>query len=126
MDTITPFSSRTEYDPALLAFLKCHVTSFVRWDLFRLLADADGRWFDPDDLSRRLQKPRSVVETALIELADEDLVDRRTLPSGPVYRLDPAGPTARVVDRLVTAARRSQEFRQLIVARVVAQARVAS
>jgi hypothetical protein len=40
--------------------------------------------------------------------------------------MDPQGPNARVVDRLVLAARRSQEWRQLIITRVLGQSRAAS
>ena len=31
-----------QLDPALLAFVKCHVTSPVKWEVLRVLAGQDG------------------------------------------------------------------------------------
>lgn len=108
-----------EHDPAILAFLKCHVTSFLRWDLLRLLVDFGERWTDPDEAARDLHKPRPAVEAALQELADEGLVEVRPSPLTAAYRMSPLEPSTRVAERLVLAAQRNQELRQLIVARVV-------
>src|SRR5438874_2453592 len=33
-----PLAAPAELDPALLAFVKCHITSFVKWDILRVLA----------------------------------------------------------------------------------------
>jgi hypothetical protein len=127
LDTLISTPSRTGQDRALLAFVKCHLTSFLRWDLLRLMSDAEGRWFDSAELARQLQKPLPSVEATLLELETEDLVEVSRGPDGAAaYRMDPLGPTARVVERLVLSARRSQEWRQLIIARVLGQARAAS
>jgi len=33
-----------QLDPAMLAFVKCHVTSAVKWEVLRILASQDGAW----------------------------------------------------------------------------------
>jgi hypothetical protein len=111
--------TRTEYDPALLAFIKCHLTSFTRWDALRFLAEAAGRWNDAGDVARAIHRPLPAVAQTLQELAQEDLIDCQAGPDGPAFRLDPGDPSCRVVHRLVDTARESRELRQLIVARVV-------
>ena len=110
-----------QHDPALLAFVKCHVSSVLRWDLLWYLAHHAGRAFDPLTLSRALNRPAGHVESALRELAEEALIEssgaeRSTLR----YSMQPNEPTTRVVLRLIEAAQQSQELRQLIVARVAA------
>lgn len=113
-------SARIESDPALLAFLKCHVTSFLRWDILALLAATGPTWTEAAEIARELQKPLASVQAVLAELADEGLLDvDRTPRDASAYRLDPNEPTTRVVERLVSVATRSQALRQLIVARVV-------
>ena len=42
-----------QLDPALLAFVKCHVTSAVKWEVLRVLASQDGAWVCADQLARR-------------------------------------------------------------------------
>ena len=130
MDQLTPISTRDArdaHDPAVLAFVKCHLSSFLRWDLLRLLADGERRWFDAAELARQLHKPLQTVELALDELEREGVLEAQHGPHGALaYRLDPQGPSTRVVERLVLAARRSHELREIIVARVVGEARVAS
>ncbi len=127
MDNFPPAVSRVEHDPAVLAFVKCHVTSFLRWDLLRLLASYGERWTDAAEAARELHKPRDSVEVALLELEQEGVVEaRRDGPGSVVFRMDSQEPTTRVVERLVSAARRSQELRQIIVARVVSGERLAS
>jgi hypothetical protein len=126
VETILP-SGRIESDPALLAFLKCHVTSFLRWDVLAFLAGTGSTWTDADETAREIQKSRASVDAVLAELAAEGLLDVRLRPHGtPTYRLDPNEPSTRVVERLVWSATRSQELRRLIVARVVHGEQLAS
>jgi predicted transcriptional regulator len=126
VETILP-SGRVESDPALLAFLKCHVTSFLRWDILAFLVGSDPGWLDPSEIAREIQKPEANVQAVLVELATEGLVAARRGPGGRLgYRMDPDEPTTRVVERLVSTATRSQELRRMIVARVVRGAQLAS
>ena len=41
-----------QLDPALLAFVKCHVTSPVKWEVLRVLASQEGAWTRADQLAR--------------------------------------------------------------------------
>jgi DNA-binding MarR family transcriptional regulator len=127
VDNLFPSPAHLEHDPALLAFVKCHVTSFLRWDLLRLLANHGPSWTDAEEAARALHKPRSALEAALAELESEGLVQASRSPHGATaYRMDPLEPSTRVVERLVAAATRSHELRQIIVARVLGGARLAS
>jgi hypothetical protein len=116
-----PAAGAVEYDPALVAFVKCHVSSVVRWDLLWYLAQHVGLWLDAPTVSRALNKPQSQVDSALRELADEGLVETTGRDAQlPRYTMQPEEPTTRVVQRLVEAAQHSSELRRLIVARVAA------
>lgn len=127
MITFSSDHGRFEHDPAMLAFVKCHLTSFLRWDVLRLLAEQPARWLDATDAARMLHKPLPTVQSALDELEREDLVAVRRSPHDEVaYRMDPLEPSTRVVERLVAAATRSQELRQIIIARVLEATRLAS
>jgi hypothetical protein len=120
LESVSTHQGLVEHDPAILAFIKCHVTSFLRWDLLRLLATRGERWMDAAEVARELHKPLQIVETGLRELEVEELVEALRSPYGPAaYRMNPQEPSTRVVERLVAAATRSQELRQIIVARVV-------
>jgi hypothetical protein len=110
---------RVERDPALLAFIKCHLTSFTRWNALRMLAERPGCWVDPRDVARAIHKPLDAVCAVLEDLARERLVQCQDGPTGPTYCLDPTEPTSRVVGRLIDEARRHQELRQIIVSRLV-------
>src|SRR5207244_1998272 len=46
-----------QLDPALLAFVKCHVTSPVKWEVLRILATWDGAWVCADQLARTSHRP---------------------------------------------------------------------
>ena len=79
-----------QLDPALLAFIKCHVTSPLKWEVLRVLADLvlDG-----------------VVEIVPAAAADEVS-----------YRLASDEPTSVVLHRLIDAATHSQQLRGIIAA----------
>jgi DNA-binding MarR family transcriptional regulator len=107
-------------DPAVLAFVKCHLTSVARYEVLRALALDGGGWRSPAELARQLHHPEAQVGRTLAELAAEGLVEEAGDPQhGPAFRLDPDDPTTRVMERLVRAATHDQELRQLIVARIV-------
>lgn len=111
----TPSSNRglPALDPALLAFIKCHVTSLARWHALRTLHDHRDQWLDVSSLGRRSGSAPEPVAQALAELAREGVVEET---SGPLYRLSSDDPTATVLGRLIAALASSLEVRQLLVA----------
>jgi hypothetical protein len=120
LDHSTLRSASPEHDPALLAFVKCHVTSFPRWDLVRVLSTYEGCWAAADELASLLRRPPAAIDEALAGLEAEGVVEARHAPSvATVYRMPPREPSTRVAERLVEAARHSRELRQIIVAHVV-------
>jgi hypothetical protein len=105
-------------DPALLAFVKCHITSPAKWEVLRVLASTDGAWVQGDQLARGTHRQIQEVATALNELVADSVVEM--LPSGtpdmPSYRLPSDEPTSVVLRRLIESATHSQELRAIIVA----------
>jgi hypothetical protein len=113
------FSSGLEpLDPALLAFIKCHVTSAARWEVLRLLAGRNGEWLSSDELARHAHVRAHDLTAALANLVDDGLVEcREGLPAAPaVYRLPVGEPTSVVLQRLIQTATHSQEARAIIAA----------
>ena len=108
-----------ELDPALLAFVKCHITSFVKWDILRSLSDHVGYWTEASALARELNRPIEKVREALDELSDEDIVEATGTRSERLYRLGDGEPTTVVICRLMTRATRSQELRRIVVAHIL-------
>ncbi len=111
----------SELDPAILAFVKCHVTTPVKWDTLRLMSERPGRWLGVEDIARSIHTPERLVERALGELAREDVVEemRSGDPSDTSYRLPTSEPTTVVLQRLVRAAMASQELRSIIAAHLL-------
>jgi hypothetical protein len=105
-------------DPALLAFVKCHITSPAKWEVLRVLASQNGAPVTGEQLVRVTHRPMPEVATALDELVADDLV--QALPGSGAdqvsYRLPADEPTSVVLHRLFEAATRSQELRAIIVA----------
>ena len=109
MTLFAPLSgSSEEIDPALLAFVKCHVTSPLKWEALRVLASREGEWLGAAELSRVLHRD---VTPALRELSQEGVVEE-----GPDanYRLSPTEPTTVVLRRLIAAATHNQQLRAVI------------
>jgi hypothetical protein len=111
-----------ELDPALLAFVKCHITSFVKWDVLRSLSEHVGFWLEPATLARELNRPADKVQDAIDELTREGIVESIGTGSDRVYRLNDGEPTTVVVTRLMTRATRSQELRRIVVAHILQEA----
>jgi hypothetical protein len=107
-----------QLDPALLAFVKCHVTSPVKWEVLRLLASQDGAWVRADELARTSHRQPCELTAAITDLAADGVVE--TLPAGAPadvsYRLLADEPTSVVLHRLIEAATHSQELRAIIAA----------
>ena len=112
----------SELDPALLAFVKCHITSFVKWDVLRSLSDGVGFWTEPSVLARELNRPTEKVASALDELSREGIVEIAGPEDQPVYRMREGEPTTVVVNRLMTRATRSQDLRRIVVAHILQEA----
>src|SRR3954453_11148988 len=100
-----------QLDPALLAFVKCHITSPVRWEVLRILASQDGAWMRAELLQRQSHRPPPELQLALSELVGDGLVEMQATPSPEdvSYRLPADEPTSIVLHRLIEAATHSQE-----------------
>ena len=107
-----------QLDPALLAFVKCHVTSALKWEALRVLAGQEGTWLRTEQLTRATHSKTAELTLALAELVNEGVVEE--LPAGSAqdvsYRLPPSEPTSVVLRRLIDEATRNQELRSIIVA----------
>jgi hypothetical protein len=103
----------------LLAFVKCHITSFVKWDVLRALAEQTGSWTDSSSLARDMARPMPKVDEALAELRAEGLVESLGPIDERVYRLNTDEPTTVVLKRLIAKVTRSQELRRIVVAHIL-------
>ncbi len=119
VDNLSSLSSGRVYDPAILAFVKCHITSFAKWDVLRLLADNAGQWLTLQAIAMELNRPPATVGAALHSLAAEHVIEEAGQGETMAYRLPAEDPTAAVVRRLIAAATRSQELRRIVVANVL-------
>jgi DNA-binding MarR family transcriptional regulator len=111
MTLYAPSPGSEEFDPALLAFVKCHVTSPPKWEALRVLATEEGRWLTALELARATHKDVQAVTAAISELSREGVIEERP---GPTYRLPPREPTTVVLRRLIATTTHSQELRALI------------
>ncbi|MDQ6675611.1 MAG: hypothetical protein M3069_33585 [Chloroflexota bacterium] len=107
-------------DPAMLAFIKCHVTSAVKWEVLRILASRDGGWVSADQLARSSHRPPAALSQALADLATDGVVEilDSATPSDVSYRLPADEPTSVVLHRLIEAATHSLELRAIIAAQL--------
>jgi hypothetical protein len=107
-----------QLDPALLAFVKCHVTSSVKWEVLRVLASQEGAWVSADQLARSSHRQRCELDEAIAGLAADDVVEVRQAltPEGVSYRLPADEPTSVVLHRLIEAATRNRDLREIIAA----------
>jgi hypothetical protein len=111
-----------QLDPALLAFVKCHVTSPVKWEVLRVLASQDGAWIRAEQLARQTHRPLDELTPAIADLAADGVVEvlpALSMPAAPEdvsYRLPADEPTSVVLHRLIEAATHSQELRAIIAA----------
>jgi DNA-binding IclR family transcriptional regulator len=107
-----------QIDPALLAFVKCHVTSPLKWEALRVLAAQDGTWLGIQQLARATHKPPAELSPTLTELVSEGVLEELQLEATDdlSYRLSPTEPTSVVLHRLIDVATHSQELRAIIAA----------
>ena len=114
--------AQTEFDPALLAFVKCHITSFVKWDVLHALSERVGCWTGPEELAQARHRPADEIGTAMLELSREGVLEVSGSADQRTYRLPEGEPTTRVVSRLIKTATSNQRLRRIIVARVLGAA----
>jgi hypothetical protein len=107
-----------QLDPALLAFVKCHVTSPVKWEVLRLLATQDGAWMRADLLARSSHRQANELAKAVAELSADGVVEVLSAgaPEDVSYRLPADEPTSVVLHRLIESATHSLELRGIIAA----------
>lgn len=107
-----------QLDPALLAFVKCHVTSAVKWEVLRVLASQEGAWMRADQLARSSHRQSCELARAVDELAADGVVEilAAGAPEVVSYRLPADEPTSVVLHRLIEATTHSQELRGIIAA----------
>jgi hypothetical protein len=104
-----------QLDPALLAFVKCHVTSPLKWEALRALASQSGVWVSASQLARATHKGAAEMAAATAELAAEGVVEElRVTPDDVSYRLPLSEPTSVVLHRLIDETMHSQELRAII------------
>lgn len=107
-----------QLDPALIAFIKCHVTSPIRWEVLRTMANQDGAWSRAENVARCTHRQLHEVTDALKSMAADGLVESlpSAAPEDVSYRLPADEPTSVVLHRLIEAATHSQELRAIIAA----------
>jgi len=114
----TPGLDSEDPDPALLAVIKCHITSLAKWEVLRVLANQGGAWISGADLIRGTHRSPEEVAQALNELVADSVVEVASTetPQPAQYRLPIDEPTSVVLRRLIEVATHSQELRAIIAA----------
>jgi hypothetical protein len=107
-----------QLDPALLAFVKCHVTSAPKWEALRVLASHNGEWVRESELARATHRHSLELAPAMAELAAEGVIEvaRSGEPEEVHYCLPADDPTSVVAHRLIETATHNQELRGVIAA----------
>ena len=115
-------------DPALLAFIKCHITSLLKWEALRVLASHNGQWVSQTELARAVHRHALELAPAMAELAAEGVIEVDVTgagePEAVQYCLPADEATSVVAHRLIETATHSQELRGIIAA-CVARGRAA-
>ena len=113
-------------DPALVAFVKCHVTSFAAWNVLRACAERVDCWIGPAKLARELNRPSAEVRASLDDLCRHGILEAAGSADDAVFRLPEGQPSSVVIGRLVDQVTRSEPLRQIVVARIARAAQVPS
>ena len=113
MQLISPVTG-AELDLALVAFVKCHVTSPLKWEVLRVVAERDGQWIQTMDLASLLHRTSTELIPVLREMQLEGLLNLKA--DGLSLELPTLEPTTVVLKRLRQIAMRSPEMRGLIAA----------
>ena len=118
-DQARAWAALPQLDPALLALVKCHITSVARWDVLRALSERVGSWTDPAQLAQGLNRSQQEVGGVMDDLYREGVLDAVGLLEECSYRLAEDAPTSVAVARLFVEATRSPELREIIVAHLL-------
>jgi len=115
-DSLLPASlDHLPRDPAVLAFLKFHVTSVPRWQAIWYLATHEG-WHGAQTIATHAHQPEADVREALEALRGEGIVRRRYVPlKGWAYTFHDEA-TLVVAERLVRQAVQNSAVRHAIIA----------
>ena len=70
-----------------LAFLQCYARDWLHWEILCFFSTNRDDWYSLPLVAIAVNSPLDGLERALGDLADDHLLDRRVLVTGPVYRL---------------------------------------
>ena len=116
MHSTTALGHRPEADPALLAFIKCHVRSVATWDVLCVLTREVGRWITEEQLKRELVISPARVSAALLDLVRDGVIECHTDALGSVFRIPADEPSTIVIERLFNTTRVDENLRRIVVA----------
>jgi hypothetical protein len=90
-------------EPALVAFLKDRVNTFVKWDLVHFFHANPNTSDTPENTARYIGRNPDEVRAALETLAADGLLAAQALGGMPVYRLTEDAEARALVTRFVEA-----------------------
>jgi len=103
-----------DMEPDMLAFIKAHVKSFVRWDLFKFWYENPNTWDTAESLANRIGRRTERIKAEVAHMADEALLRRDERGSEAVYALTQDARTLELIEQLVLASR-ERTFRMKLV-----------
>lgn len=112
-------SRGADLDPALLAFVKCHISSPLKWDVMRYLTEYEGEWLSAEQVVAAVHRAPAAVGAVLAELVAEGVAEE----GEGAYRLPRHDPTTILLRRLLDACMRSRELRGVIAAQLLSAQR---
>jgi len=104
-ETSTELANRlmADMDPALLAFLRNQVDSFIKWDLIHFFHDNPHTTDTAVNIARYIGRDPNVTQAELSELVAGGVLTRRTLGAIVVYSLSPEPAVRERMRRFVEA-----------------------
>jgi hypothetical protein len=103
-----------EMDPAMLAFIREHITSFTRWDVIRFLYENPNTEDTAESLARFVGRAPHVIAAETQEMQEEGVLEAGTMGERTVYRLTADEDTRKLIADLVDATR-DRTFRMKLV-----------
>ncbi len=99
-----------DMDPALLSFIKKHVTSFVKWDLLYFFHQNPHTIDTVENIARYAGRAPDTVQRELAELARSGLLDSSQMGEMVIYALTPVPQMQAKLAQFV-AASQDKQFR---------------
>lgn len=99
-----------DMDPALLAFLREKLDSFIKWDLVHFFYHNPHTTDTPENIARYTGRNIEIVQEELAELADKDVLAQHRLGSMTIYSLTNDARTRSLVQRFIEASE-DRQFR---------------